>query len=110
MKSGSTFTSLFCAQEFVKRSTSKRWQLLRFLMPVERRVLFDAPVDGFNTSPDFEPSDTTQNIVEIPTVRELVICLGHVVVRDSFPQSVGLEGKDKKKNASSTRNNMFLVQ
>ena len=32
---------------------------------------------AFNTSPDVEPNETTQNIVEIPAVRELVICHGN---------------------------------
>ena len=39
--------------------------------------LVDVSVGGFNTSPDFEPGETTQNIVDIPTVQELAICLGN---------------------------------
>ena len=51
---------------------SKRGQLQRLLMLFESLV--DAAVHGFNTSPDFEPGETKQNIVEIETVRELVFC------------------------------------
>ena len=36
--------------------------------------LVHVAVDGFSTCPDFEPGETTQNIVEIPTMQELVIC------------------------------------
>ena len=39
MNSDFTFTSQFCAQEFVKRLMSKRAQLSRFLMLVEKRAL-----------------------------------------------------------------------
>ena len=39
--------------------------------------LADVAVDGSNTSPGFELGETTQNIVEIPTVQDLVICFGN---------------------------------
>ena len=41
--------------------------------------LVDAAVDGNKKkSPDTEPCETTQNIVDIPTVRDFVICFGNI--------------------------------
>ena len=74
MNSETTFTSQFCAQEFVTRLTCKRGRVLRFWMLVEKRA-----VDGSNTSPDFEPAEATQNIVEIRTVPDPVTCFGNVL-------------------------------
>ena len=53
---------------------SKRGQLLRFLMLVEKRAWSMLLLTVSTRLPIFE---TTQKIVEIPTVQELVICSGN---------------------------------
>ena len=61
----------------MKRLMSKRGQLLRFLILVEKGALSMLLLTDSTRLATFEPGETTQNIVEIPTVQELLICFGN---------------------------------
>ena len=66
---------------------SKRGQLLRFLMLVEKRALSMFLLTVSTLLPISEPGEATQNIVDMPTVQELAICLGNFLTSRLWPGS-----------------------
>ena len=83
-----------CAREFAKRLMSKRGQLSRFLMLVEKCVL---PVLLLTVSTRLRivsQGKTTQNIVEIPTVQERVISFGYIPRLRLWNGSTQFAGRD----------------
>ena len=79
LNSESMFASKFCAQEIAKRLNEQTQATLTILGAGWETCLVDAAVGGFNTSPKFERSETTQNVVGIATLQELVVCFGNIL-------------------------------
>ena len=58
---------------------SKRWQLLRFSLLVEKRVLLMKLLTVSTRLPVFDQGETTQNMVVISAMQEQAICCGYIL-------------------------------